>query len=95
MQYELFVNLNAPLDVLSQWGKLTKRRFSLLVAWRRRPDKTSLTRKPQLHSRAPAFPADVMKLRDTFGTQLYSVVVQRVTAVFRVSLNYYNGRQIF
>ena len=70
-------SLNAPLYVLSQWGKLTDRRFSSLVAWRRRPHKTSRLRKPELHARALAFPADVIKLRDTFGAQLYSVVVAR------------------
>ena len=71
-------SLNAPLDVLSQWDKLTYRRFSLLVAWRRRPHKTSRPRKPQLHARAPAFPANVIKLRDTCGAQLSSVVVCEV-----------------
>ena len=69
---------NVPFNVLSQWGKLTYRRLSLLVAWCRRPHKTSRPRKPQLHARAPAFPADVIKLLDTCGTQLYSVVGNRV-----------------
>ena len=68
---------NAPLYVLSQWGKLTDRRFSSLVAWRRCPHKTSCPRKPELHARALAFPADVIKLRDIFGAQLYFVVVAR------------------
>ena len=67
MQYKLYV--------LSQWGKLTDRRFSSLVAWRRRPHKTSRPRKPELRARPLAFPADVIKLRDIFGAQLYSVVV--------------------
>ena len=71
-------SLNAPLDVLSQWGKQTDRRFSLLVAWHRRPHKTSSPRKPELHARALSFPADVIRLRDTFGAQLYSVVGIRV-----------------
>ena len=72
--------MNAPLDVLSQWGKPTDRRFSSLVAWRRRPHKTSRPRKPGLHARALAFPADVIKLRETFGAQLYSVLVRRVAS---------------
>ena len=78
-------SLNAPLDFLSQWGKLTDRRFSLLVAWHRRPHKTSRPRKPESHARAPAFPADVIKLRDTFGAQLYSVVVSRVASSQNIS----------
>ena len=49
-----------------------------MVAWRRRPHKTSRPRKPELHARAPAFPADAIKLRDTFGAQLYSAVVIEV-----------------
>ena len=40
--------------------------------------KTSRPRKPQLHARAPAFPANAIKLRDTCGAQLYSVVVIEV-----------------
>ena len=62
---------------LRQWGKLTDRRFRSLVAWRRRPHKTSRPRKPELHARALTFPADVIKLRGTFGAQLNSVVVAR------------------
>ena len=67
-------SLNARLYVLSQWCKLTDRRFSSLVPWRRRPHKTSRPRKPELRARALAFPADAIKLRDIFGAQLYSVV---------------------
>ena len=53
-------------------------KYTVTVAWRHHPDKTRRPRKAQLHTRAPAFSADVMKLRDTFGAQFYSVVVNRV-----------------
>ena len=36
-----------------------------MVAWRRHPHKTSRLRKPQLHARGAAFPADIIKQRDT------------------------------
>ena len=45
-----------------------------MVAWRRCPHKTSRPHNPELHARAPAFPAVVIKLRDTFGVQLVLVV---------------------
>ena len=56
--------------------QLEDRRFSSLVAWRRRPHKASRPRKPELHARALVFPADAIKLRDTFGAKLYSVVTR-------------------
>ena len=70
-------------------GHPTDRRFRSLVAWRRRTHKTSRPRKPELHARALAFPANVIKLRDTFGAQLYSVVVTRV--VNSQGENYYTS----
>ena len=81
-------SLNAPLDVLSQWGKPTDRPSRSLVAWRRRPHKTSHPRKPEIHARPLAFPADVIKLRDTFGAQLYSVVVAQVTSNLKETKNF-------
>ena len=52
------------------------------------PHKTSRPRKPELHARVLAFPADVIKLRDTFGAQLYSVVVARVTSNLKDTKNF-------